>query len=180
MTKHWFLVETYSKRKGLTLFFIALIMGQFFFLYKKIPNFPFLLYAMYSHPIDVEKEYTTFQLKVNGDEQNLFRIANCPDEFLYYQFWKYYRLKQNKDPIEKTVCARFGIHPDSTESNWFVQQLTNQPQDIAAFLPWLSRYLRQILHTDVQKIELYVLTCAYNTQGTVEVLSKSLIGKYSE
>lgn len=170
----WFLIEVYHKNKSLFLLFVLFILGQSFFSYKGIQNFPFMLYGMYSAPMTVKDQYSTFRLKVNGEWLDPHTQAYCPDEFLQYQWRTYHFLSQHKDPVQRTIKSRFGSRLNKEQLDFFFEQLSNDQEAVDAYLPWLSQYLERIMDTKIFSLELYQVTSQYATDSLTQTNSKRI------
>ena len=60
----------------LTIVIVCLCLMQAYFMYKRIHNFPFFIYDMYSRPVTEPKEIKVPVLYINGKETDYTRFPN--------------------------------------------------------------------------------------------------------
>lgn len=64
----WYLIRVWKQNKILFVFILFFIILQTFFIIKRVQNFPFFIFDMYSRPIDKPETFTLF---IVNDEQLL-------------------------------------------------------------------------------------------------------------
>lgn len=65
---NWYLIRVWKQNKILFAFILFFIFLQSFFIIKRVQNFPFFIFDMYSRPIDKPETFTLF---IVNDEQLL-------------------------------------------------------------------------------------------------------------
>lgn len=119
---------------------------------KRCEEFPFLLYGMYSLPVEAQKTYTTYSFVIDGKEVNYSKLKDSQKELI-------------TSPLLHAIPLM-----DSIEAN---------KEKVNRLKQWLFRYSVDMRGLETNGMEVYKLTCAYNKSGLPEVLKKELLYTYA-
>jgi len=149
--KNTFLVRLFNKDKLLFGLIAVYILGVLYYVSRQREEFPFLLYGMYSLKEKPRETYSTYSIQV--DDQEI----------------KYGKLRDSqRELITSTLDNAIPLIVDRKLS----------AEDETKFKAWLMNYCMDMRMAGDSKMDIYKLTCDYDSSGQVKVLKKELVYSY--
>lgn len=142
---NWYLIRAWKQSKILFVAIVIFLSFQLFFSIKRIQNFPFFTYDMYSRKIEKPITFSLYEVKINNKTINHIRFTNLKESILLSQI-KAYEQQKNHYPkfvYQKILEDRFK-NKISTNSYQFIQDgLTNDVQLNKEFPNWFNNQFLQ-------------------------------------
>ena len=151
LLKNTFLFKLFSKDKLLFAVIVAYMLGVLYYASLQREEFPFFLYGMYSLKEAPKDTYSTYSIEV--DEQQI----------------KYSKLRNSqRELISSTMGHAIPLITAGKLST----------TDETRFKTWLMNYCLDMRLVGDSKMDIYKLTCGYDSVGQVKILKKDLIYTY--
>jgi len=128
--------------------------GQLYFNLKRIHNFPWYVFDMYSRPYNSDTTKDIVFLYINDTLFNQEKLPIRKEETIFNTAKLYNYLAQNKfkDPAIQTTNTIFKKMPE-TFRKYAVQQINNQISNPEEYKRWLVRYIEKNTHSVPDKID---------------------------
>ncbi|MBK8659043.1 MAG: hypothetical protein IPN22_09280 [Bacteroidetes bacterium] len=148
---HSYLAKLYADFRLLFLLVIILIAGTVFQALKSREEFPLLLYGMYSLPEKPKSDYVAYSIVLEGKE------------VVYASLWD-----AQRELIQSPL------------SHWvpLLESQSLSATDAEKYKAWLFRYASDMRMTEEYRMEVYRLSCIYNTAGLPTVTDRKLLFTY--
>lgn len=134
--------------------FIAFALFQALFIYKRVHNYPFMIFDMYSRPEQPYKAVHLYDVVADGDTVDLYGLPLYTEGAIRNSLRLYeFRLTGKPDPWAPALdsrLARLGrVHAARTAN----RRLRNDDSAVEAYPGWLKEYLgRQVLGKEVNRL----------------------------
>ena len=149
--KETWLMKIWIVDRRLFVVILLYLVGLIVCAFKQREEFPFLLYGMYSLKEEPKETYTTFAIKVDGREVQTTNLWDLQSEM-----------------ITSPLFHAISDNENGNLSNERMQQL----------YVWLFRYIADMRFVEDNTIVIEKLTCLYNSDGTVWVMSREPLTSY--
>lgn len=168
-------------RTSKVLFFALCLfaLGQAFFTYKGILNFPFFPFEMYAHPQKLNKNSKLYHIYVNGNELNYTSLPNWTEGNILNTI-KYYQKYQTGKIWAKTVWnQRFG-HPNTELEELIFNRLVPTPTQIEQYPKWLTQYINEQIVPEITDLKVTQKTYIYENQRWIPTDDEQIILEYAQ
>lgn len=168
-----YLIKVWEESKALFIFLFIFIFFQFFFIAKRIQNFPFFIFDMYSRPIEKPSSFTIYEIKINGKTLDYTTLTNTKENVLLNSIYTYENAKQvfPKSTNEAVIEHRFKNKISASSYQFIKNGLTNNQAAIDEFDNWLNRYCIQ------SNVDFSVYKNTYNFQNKTKTDSILIFSK---
>ncbi len=138
---------------------ILVVVLQAFFIFKRIHNYPFMIYDMYSRPekkLDYSEHYV---IVANSDTINLIGLPIMKEGVIINSLKQYQVLKEKGEPSWYNALQsrqqRLGMGFTSKSNKYLVPN----KNDIESYPEWLKQYLEKNVskHT-IENLQVYTIT----------------------
>lgn len=151
LIKNTFLYRLFRKDKLLFAVITIYMAGVLYHAIKQREEFPFFLYGMYSLKENPQKAYIAYS--INVDDQEI----------------KYARLRDSqRELISSTLSNAVPL----------LQEGKLSKVDENKFKLWLMNYCLDMRMPSDSKMDVYKLSCDYDSAGQIKVLNKELVYSY--
>ena len=150
--KNTFLFRLFRQDKLLFAFISVYILGICYYALRQREEFPFLLYGMYSLKEKPQDSYTTYSIKIDDTEI------------------KYAKLRDSQRELITTTL-------DNAAS--LIEQDKLSAADENNFKKWLMNYCLDMRMPSDSKMDVFKLSCNYDSLGQIKVLKKELVYTYA-
>jgi len=139
--KKWYLVRVWKQNKILFAFILYFILLQSFFTIKRVQNFPFFIFDMYSRPIDKPETITIYEIKYANKSLPYTQLTDVKESMLLSQIKAYQANKQAfPDFVHQQVLDNRFKNKLSNKSFQFVKNgLSNDSTFKKMFPIWLNK-----------------------------------------
>lgn len=155
-----------------------LMLGQIFFMYKGILNFPFFPFEMYAHP---QKSPTTTNLYNIYIDDKLLNYTSLPNwtEGNIINTLKYYQKYQDGNIwVEKVWNQRFGP-PTTPLQHLAYGRLIPSRSQVDTYPEWLTSYISEQLNQPIQYLKVTQKKYVYEQNLWHPTLEESVILDYT-
>ena len=151
LLKNTFLFRLFDKDKLLFGVIVVYMFGVLYHIRYQREEFPFFLYGMYSLKEPPKETYNTYSIQVDGQEIKYGKLRDAQRELITSTL-------ENAVPllVEHKLSA-------TDESN---------------FKTWLMKYCLDMRMAGDSKMDIFKLSCNYDSVGQVRVLKKELVYSY--
>jgi hypothetical protein len=150
--KNTFLFRLFGKDKLLFGVIAIYIVGVLYYASRQREEFPFLLYGMYSLKEKPQETYSTYSIRVDDQEIKYAKLRNSQRELI--------------------ACTMSHAIP-------LIEAGKLSVDDETRFKTWLMNYCLDMRLIGDSKMDVYRLTCGYDSVGQIKVLKKDLIYSYA-
>ena len=160
-----YLIKVWKESKALFIFLFIFIFFQFFFISKRIQNFPFFIFDMYSRPIEKPTTFSIYEIKANGKSVDYTSFKNTQENTILNSIQTYSTAKKEfpKSIYETLIEHRFKNKISTTNYQFIKNGLTNNQATFDYFDNWLNRYCIQ------SNIDFSVYKNTYNFQNKSKI-----------
>ncbi|HUM53422.1 MAG TPA: hypothetical protein PK431_16485 [Chitinophagales bacterium] len=140
-----YLIKVWKESKALFIGIFIFIFFQFFFIAKRIQNFPFFIFDMYSRPIEKPSTFTIYEIKANGKSVDYTSFKNTQENTILNTIQTYETTEKvfPKSIYETVIEQRFKNKISSSNYQFIKNGLSNNKAAIDEFDNWLNRYCIQ-------------------------------------
>ena len=140
--KSIYLIKVWKESKPLFICIIAFIILQFFFIAKRVQNFPFFIFDMYSRPIEKPATFSLYRIEQFQDAINYTSFTNTKENIVLNTIKTYQLSKQSypKAPNEAVIEHRFKNNVSCKNYQFIKDGLMNDIASIYSYQDWLSYY----------------------------------------
>ena len=149
--KNTFLFRLFRQDKLLFTVIILYLAGVFYHVLKQREEFPFFLYGMYSLKEKPQESYIAYSIKVDDTEI------------------KYSKLR---DSQRELITSTLGNAVPLLEEGKL------SPEEVSRFKNWLMNYCMDMRMISDSKMDVFKLSCNYDSAGQIIVLKKELVYSY--
>jgi hypothetical protein len=149
--KNTFLFRLFGKDKLLFGFIVVYMAGVLYYASRQREEFPFFLYGLYSLKEPPKETYTTYSIEVDQMEIKYGKLRDSQRELITSSM-------ENAIPL--------------------IEAGKLSAKDEADFKAWLMRYCLDMRLSGDNKMNIYKLTCNYDSAGQVKILKKELVYSY--
>jgi hypothetical protein len=146
-----FLFRLFRKDKILFALIALYMTGILYYSLRQREEFPFLLYGMYSLKEEPKETYTTYSVEVSEQEIKYGKLRDAQRELITSTL-------ENGMPL---IAA---------------SKLSSS--DEAKFKEWLMKYCLDMRLAGDNRMNVYKLSCNYDSAGQVKILKKELVYTY--
>jgi hypothetical protein len=125
--------------------------GVFYHVLKQREEFPFFLYGMYSLKEKPQDTYIAYTIKVDDTEIKYSKLRDSQREL-----------------ITSTLGNAVPLMEEGKLS----------AQEVSRFKNWLMNYCMDMRMTSDSKMDVFKLSCNYDSAGQIKVLKKELVYSY--
>lgn len=160
-----YLIKVWKESKALFIFLFIFIFFQFFFIAKRIQNFPFFIFDMYSRPIEKPTTFSIYEIKANGKSVDYTSFKNTQENTILNSIQTYSTAKKEfpKSIYETLIEHRFKNKISTTNYQFIKNGLSNNEAAIYEFDNWLNRYCIQ------SNVDFSVYKNTYNFQNKSKI-----------
>jgi hypothetical protein len=153
-----FISQVYKYNKWLCAAMILFLAAQLFVNYKRgLVITPFFHYGMYSHTINVEKEYPVVEIEVNGKMLHGADFAPHVWDKILLPIVYYNNLPQSNKLYNTDIKRLMGtMHLSVREENFI------QPCNISSFEKWYKSYLETIIRKPIPTCNIQIRNYRFN------------------
>ena len=143
------MVKVWKQSKILFLAIVVFTSFQVLFSVKRVQNFPFFIYDMYSRTIDKPEVFTVYEIKLNGITTDYSAFTNTKESFFLSQIQAYESNLQSYPFIsqQEVLDDRFKNKVSPNTYQFIKTGLSNDPSFIKEFPIWLNRNFLQTNHS---------------------------------
>jgi len=147
-----------AKKIGISIAFLAIIL-QGFFIYKRIHNFPFMIYDMYSRP-EQKKAYSNhFLMIADNDTLNLVALPILKEGAIINSLNIYIDHQQNGAAKWENALASRQDRLGKKFTNRSNHYLKHSDEAVSQYPFWLKNYIEeQVVHRPVQRLKVFQMT----------------------
>jgi hypothetical protein len=137
---NWYLVRVWKQSKLLFLILILFIVFQILFSAKRIQNFPFFTYDMYSRPIEKPDVFTLYIVKSNQKVFDYTQLTNTAENKLLSTVQSYEsNILSYPDFVHETVLNKRFYNKNRLTTYEFIKEgLSNDAGINTTFPKWLK------------------------------------------
>lgn len=171
--RSFYLIKVWKESKLLFIGIIIFIFFQFFFIAKRVQNFPFFIFDMYSRPIEKPTTFSIYEIKQNEQTINYTAFTNTKENVVLNTIKTYESAKQSFPYAinEAVIEHRFKNKISSLNYQFIRYGLINDKESIAKFDNWLNQYLIQ------SNVDFSVFKNTYNFQSKTKIDSVLILSK---
>jgi hypothetical protein len=151
MKENLYFVKLWNTSKLLFLGVCILILGQAFFTYKGILNFPFFPYEMYAHPTQKSDTKELLFISINGKNLNYTSLPNWTEGNIINTVNYYDRYQQGNNWAHRVWINRFGTPKTPFQKLTYNRLVPTQIQ-IETYPEWISNYIENAIDQPVHSI----------------------------
>lgn len=153
--QNWYFIKLWNKSK--LLFFVLLVfcIMQLYFNQKRIHNFPWFVWDMYSRYSEPPKQNSLFVYYLDGKPYNHTQLSIFQEEVLFYTSKQFRWLVQYnyQDPSVATIKKRTQHLPIRIQ-DYAIRNISNQGEDYMYYTQWVYDYLKKTNNLPFTKLEL--------------------------
>ncbi len=174
--KDIYLIKVWKQSKILFCCIILFIIFQVFFINKKIQNFPFFIFDMYSKPIETPTTFQTYEIKINNQPYNYFALTNIRENVILNTIQTYHAILQSdgKFLYQQQFDKRFKSIVSDRDYLFIKSGLDNDSIAIHHFTNWLACYLNKT------PCEISILQNTYQYSSNTKIDSSLIAFKHVE
>ena len=149
--KNTFLFRLFRHDKLLFAVISIYMLGLFYYALRQREEFPFLLYGMYSLKEKPHETYTAYSIKVDDTEIKYSKLRDSQRELITSTL-------ENAEPL--------------------LAQGKLSSVDENKFKKWLMNYCLDMRMPNDSKMDVFKLSCNYDSAGQIKILKKELVYSY--
>jgi hypothetical protein len=177
MKENLYLFKLWNTSKLLFFGISLLIIGQAYFTYKGILNFPFFPYEMYSHPIQKTDSKEILSISINSKPLNYTALPNWTEGNIINTVNYYQRYQNGNNWAQNAWISRFGI-PNNTIENVIYHRLVPTENEMATYPEWITDYIQNAINSPVNSILITQKKYSYELQRLVPTGEETVILDY--
>lgn len=177
MIEKLYIVKLWRTSKFLFASILLFVIGQAFFTYKGILNFPFFPFEMYGHPTSKTEEIGLTEVYVNN---HLLDYTSLPDwtEGTILNTSKFYnRYQTGNNWAMKAWNTRFG-RPDTDFKKLIYYRLVPSEAQIATYPQWLADYIAEQAQISADSVRIFKKYYHYDNQRLVPTGKETVLLDY--
>lgn len=138
-----YLIRVWKESKILFIGILIFIFFQSFFIIKRVQNFPFFIFDMYSRPIEKPVTFTIYEITKNGKSFDYTALTNTKENVVLNSIRTYENAKKSYPNAPNEAVIEYRLKNKIFAKNYqFIKDgLTNDKATIDAFGNWINRYL---------------------------------------
>lgn len=156
-----------------TLFFIIMTLISGFIVGQSIT--PFYVYQMYSQSLKPQKNYSSFEIEVNGEYLDLYKLRKERADIIYYNFDRYISLKSNgghdKYFYKLKELDRYKVIPDFVYNKILTIDVSDENRNKL----WLHNLLAFSYKEKINTLRIYETLYSFDYKNNVKLLNKTEI-----
>jgi hypothetical protein len=172
--RNWYLIKVIRHSKILGFFILLFIVGQIFFSIKRIHNFPFFIYDMYSRPQAKVENATTLNIYINGKIFDYTQLGEYKEGVLINTIKTYIKAK-NSQNILPALAQKVKHINNQTIANYADQYFANDSVAIANFPVWMLHYLEIATKKDINTYQIEESSISYENKWVKDPVAKKII-----
>lgn len=166
MNQQLFFIKLWNTSKVLFIGVLLFVLGQAFFTYKGILNFPFFPFEMYAHPQPTPRKSSLYHIYINGKTLNYTELPNWTEGNILNTI-KFYQKYQAGNNWARTVWLQRFSKPDTDFKELIYNRLVPSPSQVDRYPEWLASYIQELTNTSVVNLKVIQKTYLYeNFQWT--------------
>lgn len=158
---------------GIALF----VLGQAFFTYKGILNFPFFPYEMYAHPSKKATNTSVTYFYVNDTILNYTALPDWTEGTILNTLQYYSKFEQGNIWAAQVWYNRFG-QPDTEFEKLIYHRLVPTGQQMSNYPEWLANYIENTTFRKVNSIKILKKDYNYEHQRLVSTGQEAVLLDY--
>lgn len=178
MKEKLYLFKLWNTSKLLFLGISLFALGQAYFSYKGIMNFPFFNYKMYSPPSQKAETYEIISISIDGKILNYTALPNWTEGNIINSANYYYRYQQGNNWAHLTWISRFGS-PETPFEKLIYYRIVPTETQIATYPEWISNYIANATHQPVNSILITRKKYSYELQKLVPTGEETVLLDYT-
>ncbi len=173
----WYIIRLFKQSKLLFVLFCGFLSFQLFFTTKRVHNYPFYIYDMYSRPVDIHNTHSLYEIIVN-DQPLEYTGLTIWKEGVIINTLRLFEFKKDNNgddpwaPALKDRDSRINNAQFSARANHY---LLNNQDDFNRFPEWLATYISNSTRQKVHRLSINKVTYVY-----AEPVSKRNILNWNE
>ncbi|MCO5233500.1 MAG: hypothetical protein LC105_00065 [Chitinophagales bacterium] len=158
---------------------VLFCLGQAFFTYKRILNFPFFPYEMYAQRTKAPTDAKVLHYYVNGELLNYSSVLSIwQEETMLNTTRLYYRCINHNIWAENAWLQRFG-EPTTVLQKTFFYRIVPSDIQIQKYPAWIADYIGNSTNQTVNSLKIIQKSFRYDHQKLVPTGEETLILDYS-
>jgi hypothetical protein len=149
--KNTFLFRLFRQDKLLFAVIAMYMLGIFYYVLRQREEFPFFLYGMYSLKEKPQDSYIAYSIKIDETEIKYSKLRDSQRELITSTLG-------NAVPLLEEGKLSAG--------------------DVSRFKNWLMNYCMDMRMTSDSKMDVFKLSCNYDSAGQIKVLKRELVYSY--
>jgi hypothetical protein len=141
--KSWYLIRIFYSSWLLGITIWAFIGGEIFFNIKRIQNFPFFIYDMYSHPQQIQSVYKVYTIYVNGKVYDYSLLGDYQEGILLNTI-KQYEMAVHSKMLQPALYQKFQHIQSKTLEDRITKQCFADFTALAYYPSWLFHTLQKL------------------------------------
>ena len=160
--RNTYLSNLWNHSKWLFGIVLIFIIGQSFFTYKGIQNFPFYHWGMYSGFFPEKQSYVVYELHLNGERYDKFSKPTTMRDDWYILLNRYDRVDQAERNIDLVMSNRFeGKFREYALEN-LKSRIKSKRNIHESFPIWFEHYVRESLNQEFDELEVHKARYEYD------------------
>lgn len=177
MKGNLYLVKLWNTSKLLFLGVCIFILGQAFFTYKGILNFPFFPYEMYAQPTQKTETKDLISISVNEKYFNYTLLPSWTEGTILTTVNYYQRYQMGNNWAHHAWLSRFGT-PHTPFQNLIYHRLVPTESQMATYPEWVSNYIENAIHQPVNSLLITRKKYTYELQRLVPTGEETVLLDY--
>ncbi len=158
--KSWYLIRVFKSSWLLGFCVVLFICGELFFNIKRIHNFPFFVYDMYSHPQQEKSIYQVYSIYINGKIFDYTKVGDYKEGILLQTLRQYEMAKQ-----AKSLQPALFLKSQKMDSRFIRQRVAKQffadSSAIDAYPSWFFHTLQKMSRDSILSCRVEKSTISY-------------------
>ncbi|MCO5230966.1 MAG: hypothetical protein M9958_07395 [Chitinophagales bacterium] len=179
MLEKLYITKLWKTSKLLFLGVMLFCLGQAFFTYKRILNFPFFPYEMYAQRTKAPTQLDVLHYYVNGQLMNYTAQLSIWQEETMLNTTRFYnKCMQDNIWAANAWKQRFGEPKTELQKKIFYRIVPSVVQ-IQKYPSWIADYIQSSTHQEVNTLKIIQKSFRYDNQKLVPTGDETLILDYS-
>lgn len=153
------------------------VLGQAFFTYKGILNFPFFPYEMYAHPAKKATNTSVTYIYVNDSILNYTSLPDWMEGTILNTLQYYSKFERGNIWAAQVWNTRFG-RPDTEFKKLIYHRLVPTEQQMSNYPEWLANYIESNILLKVNSINILKKDYHYENQRLVSTGEETVLLDY--
>lgn len=172
-----YFIQLWNTSKWLFFGILLFVLGQSFFMYKGILNFPFFPFQMYAFPFVEVKEVSQTEIYINKKLFNYTALPDWDESTILGTLNTYERYQSDNNWAKQTWFTRFG-QPNTELKSLIFHRLVPTEKQIADYPKWLSSYISSNSNQEVNTLNIRRKYYLYDNQRMVPTGQEDILLDY--
>jgi len=177
--KSWYLIRVFKSSWLLGVCILIFILGEIFFNVKRIQNFPFFIYDMYSRPQQAQSIYEVYSIYCNG---KLFDYTKLGDyqEGILIQTLRQYEMAKHKTSLQPAVYTKCMAINNKKVQQRVLKQFFADSAALERYPLWLSAVLDRFSGDSIFSCRIERSAVEYRNTWVKSPVEKNVLNLHEE